>query len=642
MKHSFKSSIILLAFFGLSVGAHAQFSGSGTGTPADPYIITSATQLDEVRDDLTASYKLANDIDLTDFLAESTNGWQPIGDNSNSMANRFRGKFNGAGHKITGLWINRPTTDNVGLFGYTDNNTTIDSVGVEIAAAGIKGQQNTGGLVGNNNVATITNCYVTGNVTGSNNVGGLVGTNNVAAIANCYVTANVTGNNNVGGLVGTNKDKATIANCYATGNVSGNEKVGGLAGDNWGAAISNCYATGSVSGNSYVGGLVGYNTATVTNSFYDRQTSGQSDASKGTPKTTAEMKQQATFVDWDFDIVWGINENQTYPYLRWQYEYEPVAVAVINALIDNNSLAATKDDPASWIFAVWNNAAPKQLVQLNLTGINGGAGVVTGEVSLAGLSALQTLNIYYNSELTGLDVSDCTALTYMNCSVNALEELNVSGCTALKTLYANDNNLTTLDLSGNTALQLMHCYDNKITELDLSANTALTDYRGYGQTVSLTLTGNETNGYTFDIPLNNPTFSETAITYENASTLKSTDNSVTESDFTVQTGNTDFELSGTMTFVYDEVSGISDVLANQISIYPNPVKDELRIESGETAFGGSQLTITKMEILDVTGKVIYQFNNLRNQINVSALPQGIYFLKLETDKGITAKKLVKE
>ena len=45
-------------------------------------------------------------------------GWAPIGDNSS----RFEGVFDGNGFKITNLYINRPTTDNVGLFGSVSGN----------------------------------------------------------------------------------------------------------------------------------------------------------------------------------------------------------------------------------------------------------------------------------------------------------------------------------------------------------------------------------------------------------------------------------------------------------------------------------------------------------------------------------------
>jgi hypothetical protein len=84
-----------------------------------------------------------------------------------------------------------------------------------------------------------------------------------------------------------------------------------------------------------------------------------------------------------------------------------------------------------------------------------------------------------------------------------------------------------------------------------------------------------------------------------------------------------------------EATGIDICDAGGIKIYPNPVKDELRIENGE-------LKINRMEIVDLSGKAIYQFNGLRNQINVSTLSQGIYFVKIETDKGIVTQKFVKE
>ena len=53
-------------------------------------------------------------------------------------------------------------------------------------------------------------------------------------------------------------------------------------------------------------------------------------------------------------------------------------------------------------------------------------------------------------------------------------------------------------------------------------------------------------------------------------------------------------------------------------------------------------TVHNGNITDLSGKTIYQFNNSRNKINVSALPQGIYFVKIETEKGTITKKFVKE
>jgi len=99
---------------------------------------------------------------------------------------------------------------------------------------------------------------------------------------------------------------------------------------------------------------------------------------------------------------------------------------------------------------------------------------------------------------------------------------------------------------------------------------------------------------------------------------------------------TDVVTSNTTLYAkWKQMTGIADITIAGIEIYPNPVKDVLQIESDE-------LNIKQIEIVNLSGKVIYRFNNFRNQINVSTLPQGIYFVKLKTDKGTVTKKFVKE
>jgi hypothetical protein len=86
-----------------------------------------------------------------------------------------------------------------------------------------------------------------------------------------------------------------------------------------------------VTGNKHVGGLVGRNFGTVSNSFWDTQTSGQPTSSGGTGKTTAQMKDITTFsgAGWNIvavadsgtgntDYIWNIVDDVTYPFLSWQ------------------------------------------------------------------------------------------------------------------------------------------------------------------------------------------------------------------------------------------------------------------------------------------------------------------------------------
>jgi hypothetical protein len=89
-----------------------------------------------------------------------------------------------------------------------------------------------------------------------------------------------------------------------------------------------------VAGSSSVGGLVGANNeeeATVSNSFWDIEASGQAASDGGTSKTMAEMKDIATFSGAGWDIIavaglsmrnlshiWNIVGGETYPFLSWQ------------------------------------------------------------------------------------------------------------------------------------------------------------------------------------------------------------------------------------------------------------------------------------------------------------------------------------
>jgi len=86
-------------------------------------------------------------------------------------------------------------------------------------------------------------------------------------------------------------------------------------------AISRSYSTGSVSGTTNVGGLLGDDVGTVYLSFWDTETSGQTDSDGGTGKTTDEMQMASTFTDakWDFTTpVWTIDEGIDYPRLWWE------------------------------------------------------------------------------------------------------------------------------------------------------------------------------------------------------------------------------------------------------------------------------------------------------------------------------------
>ncbi|MCK5050686.1 MAG: T9SS type A sorting domain-containing protein [Candidatus Cloacimonetes bacterium] len=286
----------------------------GSGTEADPYQVETLDNLlwmSTNSSSLDKHYIQTTDIDASDTQNwNDGEGFSPIRDESGTS---FTGSYNGQFHFIDGLYINRPSVGGQGLFYFT-NNAVIENLG--IINVNLSGHSYVGVLVAiNGNNSSINNCYSTGSVSGSLSVGGLVGTNqNNSTISNCYSTGIVYGADQyVGGLVGVNLDSSTISNSYSIADVSVvNDYVGGLVGLNQNnSTIGNCYSTGNVCGsNQYVGGLVGDDyESTVSNSFWDIETSNQTTSAGGTGKTTAEMKTVATFtslttiglnVPWDF------------------------------------------------------------------------------------------------------------------------------------------------------------------------------------------------------------------------------------------------------------------------------------------------------------------------------------------------------
>ncbi len=113
------------------------FSG-GFGTKANPYKITNWTQLQNINNSniLTQNYyfNLLNNLssstsDYTNLASNTANGglgWNPIGNNTNS----FTGTFDGLGFTISNLYINRPTQDYVGLFGFESSTSSIRNLGL--------------------------------------------------------------------------------------------------------------------------------------------------------------------------------------------------------------------------------------------------------------------------------------------------------------------------------------------------------------------------------------------------------------------------------------------------------------------------------------------------------------------------------
>jgi len=347
---------------------------SGSGSVGDPYQIASLENLywiaasdAVVPNPNQATRNAACYIQTADINALATSGWSgggwiPI--------NGFSGTYDGSGHKISNIYINRGETNIQGFFGDVYGGCTIQNLTLENCS--VTGRDLVGGLIARvyysfaNTSVNISDCHVTGTITTTyNDVGGLIGTISVEGsvtggdtynvfVSNCSVSATVSGEGYSGVLIGncvglSAPKNPRISKCFSSGSISNASPgghVGGLIGDFIYATISNCYSTASVSGSisdDAGGGFIGfagsgtdisycYSTGTVSgfgsgdqygfigyyntssapniyNCYWDTETSGYTDAGISwgvVGKTTEQMKTQSTFTDWNFVTIWEI------------------------------------------------------------------------------------------------------------------------------------------------------------------------------------------------------------------------------------------------------------------------------------------------------------------------------------------------
>lgn len=276
-------------------------------------VVNDAQALQNMNLNLSGNYAVGSNIDLSSIA-----NWQPVGrDGGWQPLDAFTGRFDGLGHTLSNLTIDRSNTDNVGLFGYIGRDSVIRDI--DLVGGSVKGGSNVGGLVGYNSYGTISSSSFEGTVTGYNHVGGLVGINEggqwqetdsgqsdgrsdghitdshargkvVASgdhagglvgsnsggnISGSYAEVDVEGVRYVGGLLGRNwggqweetgpdysysEDSGNITDSHASGKVvASGDYAGGLVGRNEGGNIRDAYAEGQVEGVGYVGGLVGSN-----------------------------------------------------------------------------------------------------------------------------------------------------------------------------------------------------------------------------------------------------------------------------------------------------------------------------------------------------------------------------------------------
>lgn len=265
-EHIYKSiatvAILFCATIILAPSARA-FSGAGSGTPSDPYEIYTCTQLQEVANDLAASYELLDDIDCTgvSYTAIGTSGTP------------FTGSLDGNLQTISHITIN-VSSNAQGIFGATDG-ATLENI--KLTNNSITGDGAVGMLIGEATDGIVRNIRAesSNSVSGSGNVGGLVGGSNASslAISRSYFKGTVTLTGAYGGgLLGYGTGTITISDSFTAATINGGVSyAGGLVGSfNSGSpVVARSYTASTVNGSGlYFGGFIGgFFVGTVQNSF---------------------------------------------------------------------------------------------------------------------------------------------------------------------------------------------------------------------------------------------------------------------------------------------------------------------------------------------------------------------------------------
>ncbi|MGG1517078.1 S-layer homology domain-containing protein [Paenibacillus oryzisoli] len=341
--------------------------------------VSTPAELNDIRNHLTDNFRLTQDIDLSTY----TTNWFPIGVYNTSP---FTGKFDGQGHTISNLNIDRPDDNHVGLFALTKNASITN---VHLMNVNVRGFRYVGGLVGDFTESQLSGSSVSGTITGHQTVGGLVGSSDSSGISDSYVSGSVTGD-------------APDADDF--GGIAGYASFTGLGG-----RIHNVYANAAVYGSTISGGLLGKieGPPNISNAHWDTETSGHSTSTGGgLGHPAADMKRKTTFEGWDFDNTWHMVEGSTPPLSASQYD--SIALDALSVANTSDSSPIPLDRAFSSDYGIYNAQVVSQVDHVNIAGV---AKQGTSTVSINGNTYSETVALNPGINLITIKVTSAAGLT---------------------------------------------------------------------------------------------------------------------------------------------------------------------------------------------------------------------------------------
>lgn len=256
---------------------------------------------------------------------------------------------------------------------------------------------------------------------------------------------------------------------------------------------------------------------------------------------------------------------------------------------------------------------------LNITNLS--ISDATGLEDFASLTGFQC----GQNQITSLEFHPDANLDFFICQNNPLTELDLSQHTNLFEFSCTNTNITNLDLSQNTNLRYLYCDGTPLTYLDLSNNISLLEILASDSNFEFVDLRNGNNQEIDDVNfLNNPVLPYIYVDDCNYSTTNWLNIDATTT-FVEMEGDTECEPLGVEDFLVE-----TDVL-----IYPNPVEDVLYLQKNQF------MTIEKMELMDLSGKKLKDYQSESSKLDTHFLEPGLYLLKITSDYGITLKRIVK-
>ncbi|UFH31479.1 T9SS type A sorting domain-containing protein [Chryseobacterium sp. C-71] len=245
-------------------------------------------------------------------------------------------------------------------------------------------------------------------------------------------------------------------------------------------------------------------------------------------------------------------------------------------------------------------------------------------LTISNFPVLAAINCTSNYALTNLTIQNCSATTGIDLGNNSLSMLQLSTLPLLQNLVLNNNELTVLDLSNFSNLQSLSAVGNFLATADLNANPLLhTVYLSDNLLQSIKIkNGGQNFPSTFQI-FDNVPFQYLCCDAEDIPIATSNIN---------QQGYTSATVDSSCPVTLLSIAETSDK-SEQISFYPNPVKDILYFKSKEK--------IVKVEIYDVAGRILKSQNINGSSINVSELSKGKYIIKIYKKNRFITEKFIK-